>query len=154
MTEEPRYKKIVIPLDGSGWSERAVQHALLHAEKGSEIILLHVFVPPAYEYTDQLALAGQEQQIDMMREQTKQYLLGIRNQLRSQGITVRIQMIEGSQVAHHICDYIDDEGVDLVVMSTHGRTGLARFLFGSVAQKVMQAISVPVLLVRPDKQDS
>ena len=53
---------------------------------------------------------------------------------------------------HLLCDYINQEEVDLVVMSTHGRSGLARFLFGSVAQKVMQGVEAPVMLVRPDKE--
>lgn len=152
MSEQGRYKKIVVPLDGSGWAQRAVPHAVEIARANSaELILLHVFVPPAREFADQLALAGQDAQLDQARGQMKQYLIGLRSELRDERLTVRTQMIEGAGVAHLICDYILNEGVDLVVMSTHGRSGLARFLFGSVANEVMKCVNVPVLLIQPDK---
>lgn len=154
MATEARYKKIVVPLDGSGWSRRAIPHAVdIARSNGSELILLYVFRPPTAEYTDQLSLAGQEDQINQLREQMKQWLIGVRNELRHEHITVRAQLIEGGGVAHLICEYVNSEGVDLVVMSTHGRTGLAQFLFGSVANKIMQCVKVPVLLVHPDKEE-
>ncbi|HUN07341.1 MAG TPA: universal stress protein [Aggregatilineales bacterium] len=148
-----RYRKILVPLDGSGWAQRAIPHAVdIARANGSEIILLHVFRPPASEYADRIALAGQEGQIQQAREAMKQYLIGVRSELRNEDITVRTQVIEGMGVASLISDYIRDEGIDLVVMSTHGRTGLARFLFGSTAHQVMQEVKVPVLLIHPDKE--
>jgi len=152
MSQQGRYKKIVVPLDGSGWSQRAVPHAIdIARANNAEVILLHVFRPPGAEYTDQLALAGQEGQIQQLREAMKQYLIGVRTELREENVTVRTQVIEGFNVPALICDYINDENVDLVVMSTHGRTGIARFLFGSVTRDVMEGVKVPVLLIRPDK---
>lgn len=62
-----------------------------------------------------------------------------------------MQVIEAVGIASQICDYVKEENADLVVMSTHGRSGISRFVFGSVAHKVMQAVDVPVLLIRPDK---
>ena len=153
MGNQPRYKKVLVPLDGSGWSKRAVPHAADIARTNhAELILLHVFRPPASEYTDQLSLAGQDAQIQQMREQMKQYLIGLRGELRGESITVRTHMMEGAGVAHLICDYVDSEGIDLVVMSTHGRSGLAQFLFGSVANQIMQCVTVPVLLIHPEKE--
>ncbi|HLV37646.1 MAG TPA: universal stress protein [Spirillospora sp.] len=153
MTEPPRYQKILVPLDGSGWSQRAVPHAVdIARSNNAELILLHVFRPPASEYTDQLSLAGQDVQIQQMREHMKQYLVGLRNELRREHAHVRSHMIEGASVAHLVCDYVNSEGIDLVVMSTHGRSGLAQFLFGSVANKIMQCVKVPVLLVHPDRE--
>ena len=120
----------------------------------SEIILLHVFRPPAREYANIIALAGQESQIDVVREQTKQYLIGLRTELRDEGIECRVQMIEGASAAHLIVDYINGEEVDLVVMSTRGHTGLARMVFGSVANTVMQSVRVPCMLIYPDDETS
>ena len=152
MSEQGRYKKIVVPIDGSGWSERAISHAVdIAHHNNSELILLHVFKPPANEYLGELALAHQEDQLQQLREEAKQHLMALRNQIRSEKITVRVQFIEGTGVASIICDYINNEGVDLVVMSSHGRTGISRWLFGSVAQKVMQGVDVPVMIIRPDK---
>lgn len=152
MSELGRYRKIVVPIDGSGWSERAVPHAvdLARISKG-EIILLHIFRPPLHDYEDTLALAGQDEQINRLREDTKRRLLALRGRLRGEGVDCRVQVIEAVGVAASICDYVRDEGVDLIVMSTHGRSGLARFMFGSVAHKVMQEVDIPVLLIRPDK---
>ncbi len=146
-----RYKTIVVPLDGSGKSQRAIPHAVdIARNNGSEIILLHVFRPPAHEYSDIIALAGQEVQVEEIRNQVKQHLIGVRNDLRAEGINCRVQMIEGTGTAHLICDYINNENVDLVVMCTRGHTGFARFVFGSVAHKVLQGVRVPVMLVYPD----
>lgn len=154
MSSQGRYKKILVPLDGSGWAQRAVPHAvdIARSHADSELILLHVFTPPAREYADQIALAGANDQAQQAREQIKQYLIGLRSELRSENVTVRTHVIEGTGVARLICDYIQSEGIDLVVMSTHGRTGLARLLFGGVARNVMECINVPVLLVQPDKE--
>ncbi|MCU0512562.1 MAG: universal stress protein [Anaerolineae bacterium] len=155
MENSGRYKKIVVPIDGSGWSERAIPHAVEIARNnaGAEIILLHVFRPPAYEYTDQLALAGQEAQLQEVREQIKKYLMGLRGQLRSEGMECRVQFIEGTGVAALICDYINQEGVDLVVLSSHGRSGLMRFIFGSIAERILQGVNVPVLIIRPGRDE-
>lgn len=153
MTQTKRYKRIVVPLDGSGWAQRAIPHAVDIARSNeSELILLHVFKPPASEFTPEIAIAGQEEQIQQLREQIKQYLVGLRSELREENLKVRTQLIEGAGVAHLICEFVNNEDVDLIVMSTHGRTGIARFLFGSVAYQVMQCANVPVLLIHPDKE--
>lgn len=149
-----RYRKIAVPIDGSGWSERAIPHAVdIARNNGAEIILVHVFRPPASEYADQLALAGQDAQIDRMRQEIKNYLMGLRGQLRNQNVECRVQYIEGVGAASLICDYVNEEGVDLVVMTSHGRTGLSRFIFGSIAEKVLQGVNVPVLIIRPGKDE-
>ena len=152
MSEHGRYKKIVVPIDGSGWSERAIPHAVDIARiSNGEIILLHVFRPPMHEYQDTLALTGETEQIARIRDNIKQHLMAIRGQLRGEGVECRVQVIEAVGIAAQICDYINEENVDLVVMSTHGRSGLARFVFGSVTHKVMENVDVPVMLIRPDK---
>jgi nucleotide-binding universal stress UspA family protein len=150
---ESRYKKILVPLDGSGWAQRSVAHAVdLARAHNAELILLHVFKPPAYEYADQIVLAGQDDQMHEAREQMKQYLVGVRTELRDEDLRVRTHVIEGTGVSHLICDYVRAEGIDLIVMSSRGRSGLARMLFGSVAHAVMECAHVPVLLIQPDKE--
>jgi len=154
MSETSRYKKIVVPIDGSRWSERSIPHATDIAKNhSSEVILLHIFRTPANEFTDQIALAGQDKQVDSIRESTKQQLISLRNQLRNEGVECRIQFMEGMGVPHLICDYINEENVDLVIMSSHGRTGLGRFIFGSVARQVMEGVNVPVMIIRPGKDE-
>ncbi len=153
MPTQGRYKKILVPWDGSGWSRRAIPHAVDIAQTNeSELIILYVFRPPGTEFADQITLAGQEGQIQQLRNGVEQAVTGIASELRNQGVKVRTLILESTGVASAICDFVRDEDVDLVVMSTHGRTGIARFLFGSVASKVMEGVKVPVLLVHPDKE--
>lgn len=148
------YQKIVVPLDGSGWSERAVTHAAKIAlENDAELILLHVYHSPLAEYADTLALSNQGDMVNSEREEIKRYLIAMRNDLRSQGVKVRGHIINGRDPARNIVNYVRGENADLVVMSSHGRTGLAKFLFGSVAGKVMKGLDIPVLLVHPDKPE-
>lgn len=152
MTNPGRYKKILVPLDGSGWAKRVIPDAVdIARSNGSQLILLHVYSPPARQYADQITLAGQADQIDTAREEAEQYLIGLRAELRRENIEVRIHLVEGVSVARLICDFVRDEGIDLIVMSTHGRSGLARLLFGSVARAVMECADVPVMLIQPDK---
>jgi nucleotide-binding universal stress UspA family protein len=153
MPTQGRYKKILVPWDGSGWGRRAIPHAMdIALANDSELIILYVFRPPGTEFADQISLAGQDGQIQQLRHGVEQSLTGIANELRPQGIKVHTLVLENTGVASAICDYVRDENVDLVVMSTHGRTGIARFLFGSVAAKVMEEVKVPVLLVHPDRE--
>ncbi len=153
MPTQGRYKKILVPWDGSGWGRRAIPHAVDIAQANdSELIILYVFRPPGTEYADQITLAGQEGQIQQLRNGVEQSLTGVANELRNQGVKVQTLVLENTGVASAICDYVRDADIDLVVMSTHGRTGIARFLFGSVAAKVMEEVKVPVLLVHPDKE--
>ncbi len=144
------YKKILVPVDGSDWAERAIPHASRIARNNNaELILLTAYQKPMAEYQDQMALANVTEISDQIRERARNYMLGLRNELRAEGVNASYVIVEGKPPAETICDFVEEEGIDLVVMSTHGRTGLARFLFGSVAQKVLQTVRVPVMLVRP-----
>ncbi|MCZ7545826.1 MAG: universal stress protein [Anaerolineae bacterium] len=151
MNDGPQYKRIVVPLDGSGFAELAIPHAAQLARKHeAELILLHVYVSPFRAMADQVVLAGQEEQMQAVIENMRVYLVGLRNVLRKEGVQVREEIIEATGPATGIYNYVEANEVDLVVISTHGRTGITRWLLGSVAQKVVQAVTVPVMLIRPD----
>lgn len=148
----PAYEKIVVPLDGSRWSESAIRQAAdIARAHNAELILLHVYQSPASSYTDQLALAGQQYMVDRQYEQMREQLVSLRNGLRREGLRAREQIIRSHNPAQAICEFVEaEEGVSMVVMSTHGRTGLARWLVGSVAQNVIKNVRCPVKLVHPD----
>ena len=149
-----RYQKILVPLDGSGWSQRAIPHAINLARlHEAQVVLLHVFVPPAPEFVPELALAGQQDQFEELRSQAKEYMQTVLAELQKQGVQVTGEVLEGFDVPSLIADYARDEQIDLIVMSTHGRSGLARLIFGSVAKGVMDRCKVPTLLIHPDKPD-
>ena len=147
----PMYQKVIVPLDGSGWSESAIPRAAEIARvHDAELILLHVYQPKGSDYADQWALAGQQQIAEQPYEQVRDRLIALRNQLRQEGLRAREVLIRANNPAQAICEFVESEdGISLVVMSTHGRTGLARWLMGSVAQKVIQNGRCPVKLVHP-----
>lgn len=145
------FKKVVVPTDGSAWSERAIPYAVDFARiSEGEVILLHIFTPPMHEFVDTLAIAGEYELANRIREEIKTHLLALRDEIRAEGIGCQLQIIDGVGVAGHICDFVQENKVDLVVMSTHGHSGLVRLLFGNVAHKVMHDLKVPVLVIRPD----
>jgi nucleotide-binding universal stress UspA family protein len=154
MSKTGRYKKIVVPLDGSGWARRVIPDACDIARmNGSEVILVHIFQTPAREFIDQLALAGQEGQIDAARAEIEQHLHAVKNELEQQDIAVRAVVLDGGGIVETICAFCAEENVELIIMSTHGRTGLRRLLFGSVARELMECSQIPVMLIQPDKAE-
>jgi nucleotide-binding universal stress UspA family protein len=153
-SKAPRYQTILVPLDGSAWSQRAIPHAVdLARLHEANLVLLHVFVPPAPEFVPELALAGQVEQFDQLREQAKVYMDGVVAGLQTEGVRVSGEVLEGFDVPGLIADYARTQHVDLIVMSTHGRSGLSRLIFGSVAKGVMDHCKVPTLLIHPEKQE-
>jgi nucleotide-binding universal stress UspA family protein len=149
----PMYQKIIVPLDGSTWSETAIPRAVEIARvHDAEVVLLHVYQSKAGRYEGQWALAGQQEIADQTYEQMRDQLVALRNRLRAEGLSAREVLIRSTNPAQAICDFVNaEDGINLIVMSTHGRTGLARWLVGSVAQQVLKEARCPVTLVHPDK---
>ncbi len=145
------YKKILVPLDGSGFAEVALRHALGIAQCfGSEITMVRVVVSPFTLVSPDMVLAGSEQQMEALKEQADLYLKGRKGEVCQEGVKCRTMVLEGP-VAQTIVDFAESEGVDLIVMSTHGRSGLDRWVFGSVAEKVLRAAPCPVFLIPAKK---
>jgi nucleotide-binding universal stress UspA family protein len=149
----PMYQRIIVPLDGSRWSESAIPRASeLARVHDAELVLLHVYQPKGGDYAGQWALAGQQQIAEQSLGQMQEQLIAMRNRLRAEGLRAREVILRGSNPAQAICDFVaSEDGISMVVMSTHGRTGLARWLVGSVAQQVIRQARCPVTLVHPDR---
>lgn len=153
MLVRPMYDQIVVPLDGSRWSESAIARATeLARVHDAEVVLLHVYQARGGDYTDQWILAGHQQIADQPFDQIRDQLVSLRNRLRQEGLKAREVLIRGGNPAQVICDYVaNEEDICMIVMSTHGRTGLSKWLVGSVAQSVIKQTRVPVTLVHPDR---
>jgi len=145
------FKRILVPLDGSPLSERALPIAMAMARKfGSKIILLRVLdipvpTPPASH--PGVAIGWVREARTQAHEEARSYLDVQQREVHRQGIEVRALMRDRSP-ADDILQVAASEKVDLIVMSAHGRGGLARWTFGSVADKVARHSPCPVLLVR------
>jgi nucleotide-binding universal stress UspA family protein len=148
------YQKILIPLDGSEAAECSIEHAKAIAQgcNVTDVIVFQVIEPFSIQTLPALAEAGGDS-IMRVREQNlqdaKDYLSRIEKNLKTQGIACRSVTVEG-RAADEILSYAEKTKVALIIMSTHGRSGLSRFFFGSVAEKVSRHSRVPVLLISPE----
>lgn len=149
-------RRILVPLDGSQLAERALTEAAELAKSNrSEIWLLQSVEFPEYwgeEYAGMHSLPAmistEEQEIA-----AREYLLQIAERLTSEQIPAQIVVTTG-HAASAISDVVADNDIDLIVMSTHGRSGLSRWVFGSVAEKVVRLAECPVLLIRAQDPQS
>lgn len=143
------YKKILVPLDGSGRAEAILPHVIELARcMDSEVILLRVFATDFGNVDDY----GHDPEFyEAIRAECKEkiraYLVGVQKDRLDGGIKVRVLAEEGP-VIDTILNIADREGTDLIAMSSHGRTGLARVFYGSVAAGVLCHANRPLLLIR------
>jgi nucleotide-binding universal stress UspA family protein len=143
------YHTILVPLDGSSRAEAILAHVEQLAQHlESKVVLLRVIDPAA-------SISGLEGlPIDVTRDlihqeaaEAEHYLEGKRGELLDRGINAQISVRYGP-VVQGIIDAAEAEGADLVALASHGRTGLARIFYGSVAAGVLNRIDRPLLLIR------
>jgi nucleotide-binding universal stress UspA family protein len=144
------FNKILIPLDGSAQAENALQPGLTLAKAaGAELLLLRV---PVYKEAPSTAAAvfdflRPELTKEETRLQAERYLKSTLQMQMGSGVAISL-LTTGDNAAETIVDTAVAEQIDLIVMSTHGRTGLKRWFFGSVTEKVVRAAPCPLLIVR------
>jgi nucleotide-binding universal stress UspA family protein len=147
------FKRILIPLDGSSLAERALPATLALSQKfNSQIILLRVLdIPTLTGPTShsEVTIGWVREARQQAHDEARSYLEAIEGKLGNVGIDTRILLRDRSPAAD-ILDVAADEGIDLIVISSHGEDGPARWAFGNVAEKVTLYSTCPVLLVRQD----
>jgi nucleotide-binding universal stress UspA family protein len=145
------FKKVLVPLDGSGLAECALSHVKDMAKDGSlgEVILLNIaIIDLPYEY---FAEGFDFSKIwDTQLEKSKKYLADVQTRLEQEGIKCRTEVIQSGWPARIITEFAQYNGVDLIVIATHGHSGMKRLMFGSVALSILHDSHVPVLLIRPE----
>jgi nucleotide-binding universal stress UspA family protein len=138
------YDRILVPTDGSSGADRAVEHAIdLAKTYGAQLHVLYVVNEASLS-----AEVNSQQVIENFEEQGGEVTYEVAERAADAGVEdVREVVVHG--VPHEaILEYAEDEGMDLIVMGTHGHTGLDRYLLGSVTEKVVRTSDVPVLTVR------
>jgi nucleotide-binding universal stress UspA family protein len=141
------YKRILVPLDGSELAKRALTEAEKLAKCfGAEMMLFQV-VPfmPIYGSPELVTpLIVDEKQ----KESAERYLDNLAEELKKKGLNITAVVKTGQQVAVEIIDFAKESGADLIVMCTHGRSGITRWMLGSVALKLLTRGETPILLIR------
>ncbi len=142
------YKKMLVPLDTSGFAECVLDHVQeIATTRGiPEVILLSVVEPVSSQTVAYMGSEGVKAAEKRMIAGAQQYLEKVRDSLGLERSRVTPVVVAGP-AADSILEYIDESGVDIVILSSHGRSGVSRWLIGSTADKILRRSPVPVFLV-------
>lgn len=147
-----KIKKILVPVDFSDYSAKAIQYGAEFARTfGAEFIACHVLEMPVYPVSVGMGAVPPIMTDDIMPD-VKRRLKETVAELAGDGLEVTEVVREGTPFVE-IVQFAKDEGVDLIVMPTHGRTGIAHLIIGSTAERVVRKASCPVLVVRDEGRE-
>jgi len=135
--------KILVPLDGSIVGEAAIPHAEVMGQKlGANIVLFHVAeIAPYPRANDFVTKARDENEFTKVSA----YLNKTASELRKKGLTVTSELVVGYP-AESILNYVETNAIDIIAISTHGRSGVGRWAIGSVTDKLLYAGNIPILV--------
>lgn len=146
------YHHILVPLDGSDLAEQVLAHvhALATLDRDRARITLLRAIPPLYPITVDYSgvFATMNDALPEMEQEARAYLERIAQPLRDEGFRVNT-VVTALPAADAILEYASEHDVSVIVIATHGRSGVKRWIFGSVTQKVVQSTSTPILVIRP-----
>ena len=139
------FSKILIPLDGSSLAEKVLPYATQIAQRfNANLVLVRVLPPMVVIPGNHEISSYRSDLLQSIETEANLYLQKIQNNLTSQGLSVKFDLLEGGPVAEMILEAATDQNIDLIVMSTHGYSGSKRWVYGSVANKVLQQAQCPV----------
>jgi nucleotide-binding universal stress UspA family protein len=146
------YQKILVPLDGSKLAECALDHVRNMAGEGmvGEVTLLNVVNVSLMGYGEYPGPMNIVAIRDNLMAESGKYLADVESRLSAERIKVKSISLEGSRPADVISEYARKNGMELIIIATHGYTGLKRLMLGSVALGVLHESHIPVLLIRPE----
>ena len=138
------FKKILVPLDGSKTAEAVIPFAREIASRCGAELLFVAAVQEASVWDAALSVRGLGRETEIATD----YLATVEKDVGGEGQKASTQVLDGD-AAEAVLAAVDDSGVDLIAISTHGRSGISRWLFGSVATHILESVSVPLLVLRP-----
>ncbi|MBP6965726.1 MAG: universal stress protein [Armatimonadetes bacterium] len=150
------YKTVMVTLDGSELAEMALVHGLAIAAKFEAKLILFAVVESYQVYPQPgvvAPVAGVPIGADDEVAQVRDYLRSLAEQHDHTGLEIIVTVNQGDP-ATEICDHSRAVSADLIVMSTHGRSGIRRWVYGSVADRVLRGAPTPVLLVRTSSEQA
>ena len=142
------YKTILVPLDGSKRAEAILSHIEeLSTLYNARIIFLQVVEPPPLIVGPEGDIALHQQEIERWEKQAHSNLSAVEGEFQEKGIKTKKYVIHGP-VVEAIIKVAEQEGADLIALASHGRSGLSKVFYGSIAAGVLQRIDRPLLLIR------
>ena len=147
------FKKILVPVDFSDCSNKALEYAILFGEKyGAALTLFHVVALFQEDVGETERMQELEEIVKRQEEKIRKQMSGSKEKVTARGVSVNTVIQRGINPADTILEFLDEQDFDLVIMGTHGRTGLKHVLQGSVAEKVVRLSPVPVLTIHREVQ--
>jgi nucleotide-binding universal stress UspA family protein len=141
------YDRILFPTDGSDGANAALEHAIDHAVTyDAELHVVYVV-----EENLPVMEAGQAELLETLEAEGEEAIEDARSRAKAAGVASIRGSIGGGSPYRSILKYTEDNDIDLIVMGTHGRRGIDRYLLGSVAEKVVRSAECPVMTVRADE---
>ncbi|WP_280536591.1 universal stress protein [Halopenitus sp. POP-27] len=142
------YDQILVPTDGSPAADAAIDHAIdLAKQYDARIHALYVVDGSAYSTLE----AGSEIVVGALESEGEEATDRVAETAADAGVEAVTSVVNGTAY-RTISEYVDDNAIDLIVMGTHGRQGLDRYLLGSVTERVVRTADVPVLTVRENDE--
>ncbi|HET7553346.1 MAG TPA: universal stress protein [Gemmatimonadaceae bacterium] len=144
------FSHVVVPLDGSRLAEESIPIAARLAALGNaRVTLLRVVIPQLAVGHPSVVLRFNVDQLEHYQAEATRYVDSVAERFRGAIPSVESVVILAESPPRAILEWSEQNGADLIAMSTHGRSGFRRFMLGSVADKVVRGAQVPVLLTRP-----
>lgn len=144
------YKHVIVALDGSPLAECVLPHLKNFGTEIGEVELVRVASPIELHFKAALPFDAKDEE-KMNQAEVKEageYLQRVKSKLESWGLKVTTTVLIG-QVADTLSEYLHKKQPDLLLLATHGRSGPSRWIWGSVADKVLRSSDIPVFLIRP-----
>jgi nucleotide-binding universal stress UspA family protein len=145
--------KILVPIDFSPSSHAALEMAADLADHfHAELCLVHVV--PVFTTTSLPDFAPESKFIEDAKKDAETHFDAVKADLSSRGVKVSTWIEDGNDVASNIMEVVEREGIDFLVISTHGLTGWHPLVFGSIAEKIVKMVQCPLMLLRSAKPES
>lgn len=150
--DDTGFGRLLVPLDGSALAEAVLPFVRrLASLRGTTVVVLQV-IPPTPVVAMEVPVPAVVEADERAREEAERYVQTVASRLRAQGLDAEPHTKLGDP-ARVVLDAVRELRIELIAMTTHGRTGLGRLLFGSVAEQVLRRSSVPVFLVRVSEEE-
>ena len=142
------YRKILVPLDGSKRAEKILSHVEEMAKRyQAKVLFLHVIEYKAITTTEGAFINLADKEFDQAKKQAETLLEGIQEEFRKKNIESQTHIIYGP-VVEGIISMAEQSGADLIALASHGRGGLSRVFYGSVAAGLLHRVDRPLLIIR------
>ncbi len=148
------YRNILVPLDGSKLAECVLPHveSIARGCGTKSVTFVRVAEPVPLLYASEEGYAFSAKDIARMEAEStaaaEHYLNQLIGQVKYPGVEIKAEVLKSGPAADMISEYATKTGADLIVIATHGRSGISRWIWGSVADRILRSAGVPVLMVR------